>query len=56
MAMASFGMILAEIKRDCGWEHIPYDKVSALAKVSGLAEVEHLISELSGDPAAGLCR
>ena len=44
--MASFNTILAEIKRDCGWEQIPYDKVSALAKVSGPAEVDHLISEL----------
>src|SRR5437867_5567440 len=44
--MASFNTILAEIKRDCGWEQIPYDKVSALAEVSGPAEVDHLISEL----------
>ena len=44
--MTPFRTILAEIKRDCGWEQIPYDKISALAKISGPAEVAHLIAEL----------
>jgi hypothetical protein len=37
---------LAEIKRECAWEHIPYDRVSALARLSGPAEVDRLIREL----------
>jgi HEAT repeat protein len=44
--MATFSAILSEIKRDCGWEHVPYDKVSALAKLCGPAEVDQLIQEL----------
>jgi HEAT repeat protein len=44
--MASFNTILGEIKRDCAGEHIPYDKISVLAKLSGPAEVDHLIHEL----------
>lgn len=44
--MGSFNEVLAEIQRDCGWEHIPYDKTTALARVCGPAEVEHLIREL----------
>ena len=42
----TFGSLLAEIKRDCGWEHVPYDKISALAKLCGSAEVALLIREL----------
>jgi HEAT repeat protein len=45
--MASFSSILAEIQRDCGWEHIPYDKITALARVCGPAEVDQLIRELN---------
>jgi HEAT repeat protein len=44
--MESFSVILTEIKRDCGWETIPYGKVSALARLCGPAEVERLIREL----------
>jgi HEAT repeat protein len=44
--MATFGSLLAEIKRDCGWEHVPYDKISEMAKLCGPAEVAVLISEL----------
>lgn len=44
--MAAFSEILAEIKRDCGWEHIPYDKISALACMCGPRDVEQLIQEL----------
>src|SRR5262245_61677892 len=44
--MASFRDLLAEIQRDCGWEHIPYDKISALARLCGPTEVDHLIREL----------
>jgi HEAT repeat protein len=44
--MASFSGLLAEIQRDCGWEHIPSDKISALARLCGSAEVNHLIGEL----------
>jgi hypothetical protein len=44
--MASFESILAEIQWDCAWEHIPSDKISALARVCGPAEVDHLIREL----------
>jgi HEAT repeat protein len=44
--MASFNNLLAEIQRDCGWEHIPYDKISALVRLCGPAEVDHLIREL----------
>jgi hypothetical protein len=44
--MASFSDVLAEIQRDCGWEHIPCDKISALARLCGPAEVDHLIREL----------
>lgn len=44
--MASFRTKLSEIQRDCGWEHIAYEKISALARVCGPAEVERLIREL----------
>jgi HEAT repeat protein len=44
--MGSFSEILADIKRDCGLEHIPYDKVSAMARLCGPAEVDRLICEL----------
>jgi HEAT repeat protein len=44
--MASFNGLLAEIQRDCGWELIPYDKISALARLCGSAEVDHLIRQL----------
>jgi HEAT repeat protein len=44
--MASFSTILAEIKRDCGLEEIPYDKISALARVCGPGDVDLLIREL----------
>jgi HEAT repeat protein len=44
--MNTFHSILAEIKRDCGWEHVPLDKVSALAKLCGPAEIDCLIQEL----------
>lgn len=44
--MGSFKTILDEIKRDCAWEQLPYDKISALAEVCGSVEVEHLIQEL----------
>jgi HEAT repeats len=43
---ASFSTILAEIKRDCGLEEIPYDKISALARVCGPGDVDLLIREL----------
>jgi len=46
--MATFRVILAEIQRDCGWEHIPYDKISALARLCGPTEVNHLIQALDG--------
>jgi len=46
VVMASFSDLLAEIQQDCGWEHIPYDKISALARLCGAAEVDHLIREL----------
>jgi bilin biosynthesis protein len=44
--MGDFNAILADIKRDCGWEHIPYDKISAMARLCGPAEVDRLILEL----------
>lgn len=44
--MGSFSELLAEIQRDCGWEHIPYDKITVLAQMCGPAEVAHLIREL----------
>jgi HEAT repeat protein len=44
--MNTFHSILAEIRRECGWEHVPLDKVSALAKISGPAEIDCLIQEL----------
>jgi HEAT repeat protein len=44
--MRSFDEILKEIKRDCAWEVLPYDKVSELARVCGLDEVYQLIREL----------
>src|SRR5207247_1344096 len=44
--MASFVTILAEIQHDCGLECIPYEKVSALARLCSPVEVEHLIREL----------
>ena len=45
-AMASFCAILAEIQHDCGLEHIPYDKITALSQRCGPAEVDLLIREL----------
>jgi HEAT repeat protein len=44
--MASFRDFLTEIQCDCAWEHIPYDKISALARLCGPAEVDRLIREL----------
>lgn len=44
--MASFNDLLAEIQGDCGWETIPFEKISALARLCGLAEVNHLITEM----------
>jgi hypothetical protein len=44
--MATFSAILSEIKRACGLEYIPSDKISALARICGPAEVDHLIQEL----------
>jgi HEAT repeat protein len=44
--MGTFGAILDEIKRGCSWEHVPYEKVSALARLCGPAEIDRLISEL----------
>jgi HEAT repeat protein len=44
--MTTFSTVLAEVKQDCSWEHIPYDKISVLAQSCGPAEVEHLIREL----------
>jgi HEAT repeat protein len=44
--MASFSEVLAEIQRDCGWESIPDDKISMLARLCGPAEVLRLIREL----------
>jgi HEAT repeat protein len=44
--MGSFCELIAEIRRDCGCEHIPYKKISALARVCGAAEIESLIREL----------
>lgn len=43
----TFELLLAEIKRDCGWEHVPYDKISEIAKLCGPAEVARLIAELN---------
>ena len=44
--MEFFNAILAEIKSDCAWEQIPYNKISALARLCGPAEIDHLIREL----------
>jgi HEAT repeat protein len=44
--MGSFDTLLAEIKNDCAWELIPYDKISALARQCGPAEVCLLLREL----------
>jgi HEAT repeat protein len=44
--MSSFNRLLAEIKQDCGCEHIPYEKISALARLCTPVEVDHLIREL----------
>jgi HEAT repeat protein len=44
--MAPFSDLLAEIQRDCAWEHIPYDKMSALAHLCGSTEVDRVIREL----------
>jgi HEAT repeat protein len=44
--MATFNALLLEIKSDCGWECIPSDKISALARLCGPAEIERLIQEL----------
>ncbi len=44
--MASFTELLAEIQHECAWEHIPTDKIPALARLCGLAEVGCLIREL----------
>jgi HEAT repeat protein len=46
--MEAFRAILAEIQQDCGWEQIPYDKIAALARLCGPAEVDHLIDTLDG--------
>ncbi len=44
--MTTFSVMLADIQRDCAMEAIPYQKFSALARLCGPTEVEHLIREL----------
>jgi HEAT repeat protein len=44
--MVSFRDLLAEIQGACAWERIPHDKISALARQCGPAEVDQLICEL----------
>jgi HEAT repeat protein len=44
--MGAFDALLAEIKNDCAWENVPYDKISALARRCGPDEVRQLIREL----------
>lgn len=38
--MASFHALLAEIQHACALEHIPHDRITALARLCGPAEVE----------------
>jgi HEAT repeat protein len=45
--MATFNALLLEIQRDCGWEHIPHDKISALARICEPTDVDHLLRELN---------
>ena len=47
--MSRFEETLAEIKRECAWENIPYDRVSALARLCGPAEVDRLIKVSGSD-------
>jgi HEAT repeat protein len=44
--METFNSLLGEIQSDCVWEHIPFDKISALARICGPTEVDRLICEL----------
>lgn len=44
--MDTFDSLLTEIKSDCACEHIPFDKIATLARLTEPAEVAHLIGEL----------
>jgi HEAT repeat protein len=44
--MDRFHSLLAEILHDCGLELVPYDKISALARLCGPSEVAVLLEEL----------
>jgi HEAT repeat protein len=44
--MADFHTLLLEIKGDCSWECVPEEKISALARLCGPTEIDHLIREL----------
>jgi HEAT repeat protein len=60
--MGAFDALLAEIKNDCAWETVPYDKISALARRCGPDEVRQLIraldalddADLEGDAGDGI--
>jgi HEAT repeat protein len=44
--MDTFHALLQSIKNDCAWEHIPADKIAALARMCGPKEINELIQEL----------